>query len=114
MIFDDHLIQQGESGGKEAAGILWSSVKEYVHQRIPGLSSDCKIVTRVYANLKGLGNICQATGVLDSASLMEDFARGFTGSKQCNSLHPVLSPVLLILLDSIRFYRRWDGKRSCR
>ena len=82
MIFDDHLIQAGEAGGKEAAGILWGAVRDYVHQKIPGLSSDYKIVTRVYANLKGLGEVCHRSGILDSPSVLEDFARGFTGSKQ--------------------------------
>ncbi len=82
MIFDNNLIAKGEAGGKEAAGLLWNSVTEYVHQHIPTLPSDYKIVTRVYANLKGLGDICQRSGIVERADVIADFARGLTGSKQ--------------------------------
>ena len=82
MIFEDRLIQKGESGGREAAGQLWGAVRDYVHQKMPSISSDYKIVTRVYANLKGLGDACVKSGIVNSPSLLEEFARGFTGSKQ--------------------------------
>ncbi|MCJ1388175.1 hypothetical protein MMC18_001020 [Xylographa bjoerkii] len=82
MIFEDPLIQRGEIGGREAAGILWVAVRDYVQQIMPDLTSDYKIVTRVYANLKGLGDVCTRAGILDSPTIMEDFTRGFTGSKQ--------------------------------
>lgn len=82
MIFEDRLLQKGEAGGKEAAGILWLAVKDYVHQNLPKISSDYKIVTRIYANLKGLGEVCNRSGLVSSAAVLEDFARGFTGSKQ--------------------------------
>lgn len=82
MIFEDHLIKQGEVGGREAAGILWAAIRDLAHQRIPDLSSDVKIMTRIYANLKGLGDVCHRAGILDKPSAIEDFARGFTGSKQ--------------------------------
>ena len=82
MIFEDQYIKNGENGGKEAATLLWGFVRDYVTQKIPNLSSDYKIVTRVYANLKGLGDACHRSGLLEKASLIEDFARGFTGSKQ--------------------------------
>ncbi|MCJ1357228.1 MAG: hypothetical protein MMC33_007224 [Icmadophila ericetorum] len=82
MIFEDRLLQKGEVGGKEAAGILWLAVKDYVHQNLPNLSSDYKIVTRIYANLKGLGEVCSRSGLVSGAIVLEDFARGFTGSKQ--------------------------------
>ena len=81
MIFDDNLIKQGEIGGGDAAVSLSSAVRDYVHQTIPDLSSDYKIVTRVYANLKGLGDVCHKAGILTKPSTIEDFARGFTGSK---------------------------------
>ena len=82
MIFDDQYIQKGENGGREAATLLWGFVRDYVTQKIPNLSSDYKIVTRIYANLKGLGDACQRSGMLERTSLIEEFARGFTGSKQ--------------------------------
>ncbi len=82
MIFDNKLISKGEAGGKEAAGLLWKFVTEYAHQHMTNLPSDYKIVTRVYANLAGLGDICQRSGIVDRADMIENFARGLTGSKQ--------------------------------
>lgn len=82
MIFDDQFIKRGELGGREAAAMLGTCIREYLHQRIPTLPSDYKIATRIYANLKGLGEVCYRAGLLDRAALIEDFARGFTGSKQ--------------------------------
>lgn len=81
MIFNDDLIKQGEIGGKEAAARLYDAVRDYVGHSIPEMPSDYKIVTRIYANLKGLGEICYKAALLDSPSTMENFARGFTGSK---------------------------------
>lgn len=82
MIFDDQFIKRGEIGGREAATMLTSCIREYLHERIPTLPSDYKIVTRIYANLKGLGEVCYRAGILERAVMIEDFARGFTGSKQ--------------------------------
>lgn len=82
MIFDDQFIKRGEIGGREAAAMLTSCIREYLHERIPALPSDYKVVTRIYANLKGLGEVCYRAGILERAVMIEDFARGFTGSKQ--------------------------------
>ncbi|KAF6222101.1 hypothetical protein HO133_001187 [Letharia lupina] len=81
MIFDDRLVQIGEAGGREAAGLLWNAVMDHF-QTDTDLPSDVKIVTRIYANLKGLGDVCKRSGILSTSSAIEDFARGFTGSKQ--------------------------------
>lgn len=82
MIFEDHLIKKGEAGGKEAAAALWAATRDYIHQTIPGLSPDYKIVARIYANLKGLGDVCHRAAILETPATIEKFARGFTGSKQ--------------------------------
>ncbi len=81
MVFDDRFVQNGEAGGREAAGLLWNAVMDHF-QTDTGLPSDFKIVTRIYANLKGLGDACKKSGILSTSSTIEDFARGFTGSKQ--------------------------------
>jgi len=80
--FDEQLLQKGEQGGKEAAGLLWGCVRDYVNQRDPDLPSDIRIVTRIYANLKGLADVCCKAGLVEKPSVVDDFARGFTGSKQ--------------------------------
>ena len=82
MIFDDQFIKKGEIGGKEASAALGSAIRDYVRERISSLPSDYKIVTRIYANMKGLGDVCYRAGILERPALIEDFARGFTGSKQ--------------------------------
>lgn len=81
MIFDDHLLRKGEIGGKEAAAELWNGIKDHVHVRLPDIPSDCRIVTRIYANMKGLSEVCWKAGLVEKPSLVEDFYRGFTGSK---------------------------------
>ena len=80
MIFDDGLIKHGEAGGKEAAGRLWNLL--HIQVEALELPSDVKVVTRVYANLKGLGEVCAKAGMIARPDIIEDFARGFTGSKQ--------------------------------
>lgn len=82
MIFEDKFIQKGEIGGKDASAAMSSAIRNYIHERILNLPPDYKIVTRIYANIKGLGDVCCRAGILERPSLMEDFARGFTGSKQ--------------------------------
>lgn len=82
MIFEDQFIKKGEIGGKDASAALGSAIRDYVREKIPTLPSDYKIVTRIYANIKGLGDVCCRAGILDRPALIEDFGRGFTGSKQ--------------------------------
>ena len=81
MIFDDNLIKHGENGGRQAASLLWNAISECVHNTMD-LQSDIRIVTRIYANVRGLGDVCHKAGILAKPEMMEDFARGFTGSKQ--------------------------------
>ena len=82
LIFDDILTSQGEAGGREAASQLWNKIREEVDRRMPDIQGNFRIVTRVYANVKGLGHICHRKGIIDQPTIIEDFARGFTGSKQ--------------------------------
>lgn len=61
--------------------MLWDAVKDYIHAELPRFPLDYKIVTRIYANLKGLGDVCNRTGILQHSATVEEFARGLTGSK---------------------------------
>lgn len=81
MIFEDELIGKGELGGKEAATKLWNAIKDHMHEKLPDIPSECIIVTRIYANLKGLADVCYKSGIVERTSTIEDFYRGFTGSK---------------------------------
>jgi hypothetical protein len=83
MQFDDTLLAKGEAGGKEAAGLLWSSVRSYVNDNMKELSyTDYKIMVRIYAYQRGLANACAKAGITDGPFVIDEFARGFTGSKQ--------------------------------
>lgn len=75
------MIQKGEEGGKEAAALLLSAVREHVADTLEDIPSEYKIVARIYANVKGLAETCRRAGIIDRPSLMDDFARGFTQSK---------------------------------
>lgn len=71
-------MQRGESGGKDAAGILHRATVDFVRNQLPYLPEDCTIVAKVFANLTGLAEICERGRVVDSASQVADFTRGFT------------------------------------
>ena len=81
MIFNDDLIKSGEEGGRQAANSLWNALSDRIENALE-FPPDIKIVVRVYANIKGLGDTCHKAGILSRPSLLEDFARGFTGAKQ--------------------------------
>ncbi|KAI9676764.1 MAG: hypothetical protein M1829_002859 [Trizodia sp. TS-e1964] len=81
MIFQDSLLQKAEQGGKDAAGLLYTAVHNYIQGALLDPPPDVKIVARVYANVKGLAEACFKAGIVDKPSKVEDFARGFTRSK---------------------------------
>ncbi|KAF2838041.1 hypothetical protein M501DRAFT_1032020 [Patellaria atrata CBS 101060] len=78
MIFADQFLQEGEAGGKKAAEFIHQSIVEYMHCNLTDIPSDTKVVARVYANVKGLADVCYKTGVVNKPSLVEEFVRGFT------------------------------------
>ncbi|CRG83728.1 hypothetical protein PISL3812_01083 [Talaromyces islandicus] len=80
MIFNDQFLHNGEQGGKDAANQLTTSLNEYVARNLPNVTSP-KIVTRVYANVKGLGDACYNAGIVDKPSVVDDFVRGFNESQ---------------------------------
>ncbi|PGH00915.1 hypothetical protein AJ79_08070 [Helicocarpus griseus UAMH5409] len=80
MVFQDSFLQQGEQGGKDAANQLWAAIREYASRNLPNIPSP-KIIARVYANVKGLADACYKAGVVERPGLVEDFTRGFNGSR---------------------------------
>ena len=81
MIFNDNLLRQGESGGKQAASLLHGAVLAWAMEKVLDCPGDVKIVVRVYANIKGLAEVCAKVGLVDSPARVEEFARGFTCGK---------------------------------
>ncbi|GAB7357987.1 hypothetical protein MBLNU230_g0154t1 [Neophaeotheca triangularis] len=80
MLFDNDLFNAGERGGRKAAVALHGAVSEWAVQTVTQCPSNVKIIVRVYANIRGLVDICTRAGIVDSPGKMEDFARGFNGS----------------------------------
>lgn len=80
MIFNESFLSQGEQGGKDAANQLWAAAHDYITRNFSNISSS-KIVTRVYANVKGLADACFKAGIVEKASTIADFTRGFNGSR---------------------------------
>lgn len=80
MVFQDAFLQQGEQGGKDAANQLWAAIRDNVARNLPNVPSP-KIITRIYANVKGLADACYRAGIVDKPSLIDEFARGFNGSR---------------------------------
>ncbi|OCL12585.1 hypothetical protein AOQ84DRAFT_372948 [Glonium stellatum] len=78
MIFQDELLKAAELGGKKAAAHLQALLSEYIQIYMPSIPSDVKIVARIYANVKGLADVCVRAGVVDDVTQVEDFVRGFT------------------------------------
>ncbi|KAM5476318.1 hypothetical protein MauCBS54593_001003 [Microsporum audouinii] len=80
MIFQDSLVQQGEQGGKDAANQLWLAIRDYTSETFTNIHSP-KIVARIYANVRGLGETLFRAGIIDKPSIFEAFVRGFNGGR---------------------------------
>lgn len=80
MVFQDSFLQQGEQGGKDGANQLWAAIRDYASRNLPNIPSP-KIIARVYANVKGLADACYKAGLIERPGLIEEFARGFNGSR---------------------------------
>lgn len=80
MIFDNYLLRLGEEGGRQAANLLNKAVTEWMRAHVNAYPAHCQIVTRIYANVKGLAETCTRAGIVSSPTIIEDFVRGFTRS----------------------------------
>ncbi|PGH01793.1 hypothetical protein AJ80_08959 [Polytolypa hystricis UAMH7299] len=81
MIFQESFLRQGEQGGRDAANLLWNAIRDYAARNLPNLPSP-KIITRVYANLRGLAEASCKAGIIERPKQLDDFARGFNGSRR--------------------------------
>ncbi|KAF4441584.1 hypothetical protein F53441_11988 [Fusarium austroafricanum] len=85
MLFRDDLVQAGLEGGKQAISQLKQSVESKVKALNSATPPHLQIIVRVYANLKGLAQAYQSSGVLSSGAILEDFVRGFNmGDPLCD------------------------------
>jgi hypothetical protein len=80
MLFTKDLLAKGEKGGKEAATVLWSALSQYASENLPHLDTP-KLIARIYADFMSLADTLARNRVIDKASTLDDFVRGFNGSK---------------------------------
>ncbi|BDD55216.1 hypothetical protein MAP00_000761 [Monascus purpureus] len=80
VVFRDEFLQKGERGGRAAANQLWMALDDFVSNNFSGITSP-KIVTKIFANVQGLGDLCVKAGVINERRVFEDFVRGFNNSK---------------------------------
>ncbi|KAK4122856.1 hypothetical protein N657DRAFT_656918 [Parathielavia appendiculata] len=77
LIFKQSFIAQGVEGGKKAAYALRSAILEQCGSH----AANIEIITKVYANLAGLGKAMRRDGSLSNECHLKDFSLGFTQAK---------------------------------
>ena len=79
--FTDDFLREGEAGGCRAAVQLHAAVQDYIETETTDVPFGCRIVCRMYANVRGLADVLVRTGVIEDTGVFEDFMRGFTRGK---------------------------------
>lgn len=69
-------MQQGEEGGRNAAKQLEAGLRAYLSTNLPSINEP-KLLTKVYMNMKSLGELCARTGIISEPAAIHDFVRGF-------------------------------------
>ena len=81
MIFNDHYLEAGEGGGRDAAVDLSEHLRDYFRGSVQHLPPNYKVIVRIYVNMKGLMETCCRAGIIQSWGILDEFFKGFTGSK---------------------------------
>jgi hypothetical protein len=76
IIFKDEYLQQGEDGGRNAAKQLEAGLRTYLSNNLPSINEP-KLLTKVYINVKSLGELCARSGIISEPAAIHDFVRGF-------------------------------------
>ncbi|KAJ5320851.1 hypothetical protein N7476_003853 [Penicillium atrosanguineum] len=77
MNFLDTLVQDGKTGGQEAAKLLKEAVQNHAQEAEPKPSSNVQYKIRVYANVRGLAKVYHRASIIDSEDVLESFIQGF-------------------------------------
>ncbi|KAI4919977.1 hypothetical protein J4E90_002117 [Alternaria incomplexa] len=79
--FTDDFLREGEQGGRRAAVQLFADIHEYIENECQDIPFGYRIVCRIYANVRGLGDVLVRRGIYEDIIEFEDFVRGFTRGK---------------------------------
>lgn len=101
MIFKDEYLQQGEEGGRSAAKQLEAGLRSYLSKNLPGINEP-KLLTKIYLNVKGFGELCSRSGLITDAAAIHDFIRGFNETMS-------FSEIIDIGSDKNRAYNKIEG-----
>jgi hypothetical protein len=83
--FRDELVQAGLDGGKQAMSLLKQSVEKKLKILSGNVPPHLQVIIRVYANLQGLAQSYQNSGLLSNGQTLEEFVRGFNmGDPLCD------------------------------
>ena len=77
--FPEHLLQQGGTGGAEAAYKLLSRIKD--HLTVFQGSEHWKIMVRIYIDYQGLIYKCLNGGLVNDGKYLRRFCAGFSQSQ---------------------------------
>lgn len=77
LIFRNNFLSQGDQGGHNAARALFQNINEYVFSTIDTLPVDIKVIVRVYVDMEELCSLCLRAGLVNHASQIKMFVRGF-------------------------------------
>jgi hypothetical protein len=69
-------VLQGLSGGTQANTLLKQAVEQDLNALMPEVAHHLKVVTRVYANLKGLAKVYKDAHI-GTDHVLDEFVRGF-------------------------------------
>ncbi|KAJ4372575.1 hypothetical protein N0V86_007935 [Didymella sp. IMI 355093] len=81
MIFLNENVRDGEAGGRRAASQLDTAVRVWIENEAKEVPLTSRVICRIYANVRGLGEVLVRTGGIAAVEDFEDFVRGFTRAK---------------------------------
>jgi hypothetical protein len=78
--FLEDLVRDGAEGGRRAALELHTAVQNYIEREAHDVPLEARIVCRIYANVEKLRKTFVGSGVINHASLVDEFVHGFTSA----------------------------------
>ncbi|KAL4929708.1 zinc finger CCCH domain-containing protein [Aspergillus undulatus] len=80
--FKDHLIKAGAQGGGKAAQLLNDAVRELVHEQRGSQAGQCRIMVRIYSNIRELSKTLARAGLVgNEARPFSTFASSFSAAQ---------------------------------
>lgn len=101
IIFKDEYLQQGEEGGRSAAKQLEAGLRSYLSKNLPSINEP-KLLTKIYLNVRGFGELCSRSGLISDAAAIHDFIRGFNETMS-------FSEIIDIGSDKNKAYNKIEG-----